>query len=416
MEPRDKEIFSQAQNLADVFVRVMDDYNFVEDYGNLFDRVEALVHADSDLIAKILELRRDIKEEDLSKILTQTRRLLKTLMKSSICKTAPHPCTEEGLKDEITWFLTKVMEVRENQKQFFSNKGLEKTYRETLFPNLYKLYEDYLYNFAPRDYLAFPIGNLTTSESIDLETWQIRQMSENEVSSLVDAHHKNGIPLEIYPEFIVCLDYDDNWRDNIGKIVAALRLVKPEKIFLKHAYRAFYFPFYTWQIFNAPEGTRVSGKISFEASDLVQEEGELKRFWAVLSKISKTNYLATALRRFNFAYEREKIEDAWVDYFISLESLFLKKSGEHFELTHRLSNRISKVLGGDSFPQRKEMKKKIVDWYDIRSKIVHGATLKSKELTQIDELNQKVRASIKWFTTNVNREDHDIILDKLDLM
>ena len=416
MEPRNKEIFSQAQNLADVFVRVMDDHNFIESYGTLFDRVEALVHVDPDLIAKILELRQDIKEEDISKSLTQTQRFLKTLMKSNICKTAPHPSTEEGYKDEIAWFLTRVLEVRANQSNFFSKNGLEKTYHETLFPSLYKLYEDYLYNPAPRDYLAFPISNLTSSKSIDLETWQIRQMSENEVSSLVEAHHKQGIPLETYPEFIVCLNYDDNWHDNIGKIVAALRLVKREKIFLKHAYRAFYFPFYTWQIFNAPEGTRIAGKVSYEASDIAQEEGELKSFWTVLSNVSETNYIATALRRFNFAYEREKIEDAWIDYFISLESLFLKESGENFELIHRLSNRISKVLGGDAFPQRKEMKKKIGDWYGIRSKIVHGATLKSKELTQIDELNQKVSASIKWFINNVNREDHDTILDTLDLM
>lgn len=241
-------------------------------------------------------------------------------------------------------------------------------------------------------------------------------MSENEVTSLVEAHHKQGIPLETYPEFIVCLNYDDNWHDNIRKIVAALRLVKREKIFLKHAYRAFHFPFYTWQIFNAPEGTRIAGKVSYAASDIAPKEGELKSFWTVLSKVSETNYIAAALRRFNFAYEREKIEDAWVDYFISLETLFLKESGENFELVHRLSNRISKVLGGDVFPPRKEMKKKIGDWYGIRSKIVHGVTPKSEELTQIDELNQKVSASIKWFINSVNREDHDTILDMLDLM
>jgi hypothetical protein len=112
--------------------------------------------------------------------------------------------------------------------------------------------------------------------------------------------------------------------------------------------------------------------------------------------VKETNYIATALCRFNFAYEREKIEDGWVDYFISVESLFLK-SGENSELIHRLSNRISKVLVENDFLKRKEMKKKIGDWYSIRSKIVHGATFRANELNQIDELNQKVSASIKWF-------------------
>lgn len=416
MEPRNKEIFSQVQSLADVFVRFLDKHNFIESYGTLFNRVEALVHIDPDLIVKILELRQDMKEEELSNILMQTLRFLKTLMKSDICQTAPHPSTEEGYRDEIAWFLTRVLEVRANQSNFFSNVGLEKTYHETLFPNLYKLYEDYLYNPAPKEYLVFPVSNLTSSKSIDFEAWQIRQMSENEVSSLVEAHHKQGIPLETYPEFIVCLNYNDEWHDKIRKIVAILRLVKREKIFLKHAYRTFYFPFCTWRIFTAPEGTRIAGEVPSEASDIAQEEEEVKSFWTVLRNVSETNYIATALRRFNFAYEREKTEDAWVDYFISLESLFLKESGENFELIHRLSNRISKVLGGDTFPQRKEMKKKIRDWYGIRSKIVHGATLESTELAQIDELNQKVSASIAWFIDRVDREDHDTILDMLDLM
>jgi hypothetical protein len=274
-----------------------------------------------------------------------------------------------------------------------------------------------LYNLAPKGYLVFPINNLTSSRPIDLGSWQIRKMSENEVSSLVEAHQKRSISLDTYPEFIVCLDYDDNWHDNVRKIIAALRLLKREKIFLKYAYRASYFPFHTWQIFNAPEGTRIAEKVAYTASDIATEEDELKSLWKVLRNMRDTNCITTALRRFNFAYERERIEDAWVDYFISLESLFLKESGgENFELTHRLSNRISKVLGGDTFPKRKKMKKKVVTWYRIRSKIVHGASLKSKELAQIDELNQKVSASIKWFINNTSRENHDTILDMLDLM
>jgi hypothetical protein len=74
------------------------------------------------------------------------------------------------------------------------------------------------------------------------------------------------------------------------------------------------------------------------------------------------------------------------------------------------------VLGGDTFSDRKEMKKKVEAWYRIRSKIVHGASLKSKELQQIDELNQKVSASIRWFIKNIHREEHDTILDMLDLI
>ena len=61
-------------------------------------------------MAKILELRPDIKEENLSKCLTIIQQFLKTLMKSDVCKTAPHPSTEEGFKQELAWFLTRILE------------------------------------------------------------------------------------------------------------------------------------------------------------------------------------------------------------------------------------------------------------------------------------------------------------------
>ena len=416
MEVRNNDVFSQAKTLADAFIHIMDS-SFVEGYGTVFERVEALVCGNPDLVAKILELRPDIKEENLSKCLTIIQQFLKTLMKSDVCKTAPHPSTEEGFKQELAWFLTRILEARADQITFFAKEGLERIYNDTLFPNLYKIFEDYLYNPSPKDYLVCPINNLTSSRPIDLESWQIRGMSENEVSSLVEAHNKHGIRLETYPDFIVCLNYDGGWHDNLRKILATLRLLKREKIFLKHAYHAFSFPFQTWRIMNAPEGTRVAENVPHVSTNIIpEEEDELRNLWAVLGNISDTNYITTALRRFNFAYERERIEDAWVDYFVSLESLFLKDSGENLELIHRLSNRISKVLGGNTFLDRKKMKKKIKDWYGIRSGIVHGATLKSEELNQIDELNQEVRASLKWFINNGNREGHDTILDMLDLM
>jgi hypothetical protein len=413
---RNNDLFSQIKTLADAFIDVMDN-NFVESYGATSERVEALAYGDPNLVAKILELRPDLKEESLSKCLTIIKQLLKTLMESDVCKTAPHPSNEEGFKRELAWFLTRILEARADQSRHFTEEGLERQYNDTLFPNLYKIFEDYLYNPSPKEYLICPVRNLTSSRPIDLESWQIRGMSENEVSSLVEAHNKHGIRLEAYPDCIICLNYIGEWQDAVRKILAALRLLKREKIFLKHAYHASYFPFYTWLIMNAPEGTRVAESIPNASTSVTpEEESELRSIWTVLSGISDTSYITTALRRFSFAYERERMEDAWVDYFVSLESLFLKDSGENFELIHRLSNRISKVLGGSTFLDRKKMKKKIENWYGIRSKIVHGVILKSEELTQIDELNQEVRASLKWFINNGNRGDHDTILDMLDLM
>ena len=84
MKPRNQEIFSQVKSLSDFFIDLIENYKFVESYGTLFDRVDALVHGDPKLIAKILELRNDIKEEILSTLLTLVQRYIETLTKSDI--------------------------------------------------------------------------------------------------------------------------------------------------------------------------------------------------------------------------------------------------------------------------------------------------------------------------------------------
>jgi hypothetical protein len=76
---------------------------------------------------------------------------------------------------------------------------------------LYERYESYLYDPAPRNYLVFPINNLFASKPLETDVWQIRQLSEGEFDSLVDAHHKKGMPLETYPETVLCLDYNSDW-------------------------------------------------------------------------------------------------------------------------------------------------------------------------------------------------------------
>jgi hypothetical protein len=192
--------------------------------------------------------------------------------------------------------------------------------------------------------------------------------------------------------------------------------LKPEKIYLGYGYRAFHFPFHAWEILEAPEGTKIAKKTSFKASDIVNDEQEVANLWSVLRDLSDTSYLNKALRRFNFAYEREQTEDAWVDYFIALESLFLKESGENSELVHRLSIRISKASSENLFTKRKEMKKRVQDWYTVRSKVVHGAFLKPRELIQIDDLNKVVSESFKWYFRNADRGNHDAVLELLDLM
>lgn len=233
------------------------------------------------------------------------------------------------------------------------------------------------------------------------------------MGNLVEVHGKNGIPLITYPELIISLDFCEEWQDKIKKIVGILRLVKQDKVYLTYAYRAFGFPFYPWQILDVPEGTKTTKKTLYSASDVLQDETELRSVWNLFNGMKNSHYVVTALRRFNLAYEREKIEDSWVDYFISLESLFV--TGSTSEVIHKLSNRIARALGGETLEEKKALNKKIKDWYGIRSKIVHGDELTQNQLVQVNELNEKVRASIKWFIKNENRGNHSYLLDSLDL-
>ena len=362
MKPRNRQIHELTKNLARVLIGVME-MRFVEDYGSLSDRVQALINGDSELIAKILLIRPDIREENLSKCLMLTQKLLKEIA-SIPSKGTRNSYKENDRKAELASFLAKLLEVRRNQSKFFANEGLENDYELSQFPKLYELYENYLYNDSAKDSLIFPIGNLISSKPIEFGDWHLRQLSETEMTNLVEVHDKNGIPLITYPEFIISLDFSEKWRDKIKKIVGIIRLVKKDKVYLTYAYRAFGFPFYPWQIIDVPEGTKTSKKTLYSASDVLKDETELRDIWNLFEGMKDNHHVVTALRRFNLAYEREKIEDSWVDYFIALESLFV--TGSTSEVIHKLSNRIARALGGETLEEKKELNKSLMKKIDFK--------------------------------------------------
>lgn len=411
---RNIELRDQTKKLVDTFINVMDN-KFVESYGTMFERVTAIINGDAELIAKILELRPDIKEEYLSKCLMYLQQILKTLINADIFSLPPHASTKEEHGCEIAQFITKILEVRDNEKKFFGEGAIKRDYENSVFPKFYQLYENYLYDPSPHDYLVCPISNLTSLKGSIFDSWQIRKVLEAEANSLVEAHNRMGTPLGTWPELVIYLNYDEKWENYLRKIVSSLRLVKAEDIFVTNVYHGFHFPFKPMDIMEAPEGTCIGTMKYHPLSNIEpQEEEELKSLWEVLKDLKDSSYIMTALRRFNFAFERERKEDAWVDYFISLESLF-QEDDVNIELGFRLRTRISKVLGGDTFESRKDMRTKIRDLYRIRSAIVHGAVLRTREMKRIEELREITAASIKWFINNDDREDHNKILNLLDL-
>ncbi|TKK65421.1 hypothetical protein FC093_20130 [Ilyomonas limi] len=99
-----------------------------------------------------------------------------------------------------------------------------------------------------------------------------------------------------------------------------------------------------------------------------------------------------------------------VGYCSALETLFA--NGDNTELSHKLSERVSKFLEKELEP-RKTIYKNVKKIYDIRSKVVHGATYKSNKVEELSESVKQAdeicrRIMIYALTTN----EVDNIFDK----
>lgn len=83
--------------------------------------------------------------------------------------------------------------------------------------------------------------------------------------------------------------------------------------------------------------------------------------------------LANAIRRFSYASERERPDDALVDYMIAAESLFLSEinTPDRGEMRYRLSHRAALFIPSEEYRPR-EVFAFMRRAYDARSTIVHG--------------------------------------------
>ncbi len=149
--------------------------------------------------------------------------------------------------------------------------------------------------------------------------------------------------------------------------------------------------------------------------DLTTEE--VSRFldlWKLAKEldVSADNPLNIAIRRFDYAFERDRAEDKLVDYMIAFEALYFK-SGETGELQYRLATRVSRLLK-QSFEDRKQVYKKMKDFYDKRSAVVHGESTMVEQdfLTEVEDY---LRNSIKTFLVQLKSRNHQDIIDSLDL-
>jgi len=414
---RNPKLYEILKDLINSFSEVLEQ-RFSLDYGSWYDRVKVLVQADSELIAKILEKRPDLEEKKLSRCLISSQKALNALAKEEICRNPPHASTVEGYQEELAFFLEKLFKARDRIRirgLFAKAEGFQRHF-DHIFLEEYLRYENYLYDDSVSDFVICPLQNFICSREIELDNQlMIRKITQNEFHSLVEATERYGYELESYPEFVLYVAINDkNWHDSIQKVITSLRLVKKERVGLTRIFNAYALPSRPWKIADALEGTKFTAR-STEAFYILHqsEEDALKRLFTLLNQTMNAGYLAMSFRRFNLAYERERLEDSWIDLFVSLESLYSKES-EITEVTHRLATRLSRALGGKSLDDRKHLRDEIKNWYNIRSKIVHGGSVSLKE-TQLKDLEDILRNSLKWFMNCSEYTHHDKIIDLLDL-
>lgn len=97
---------------------------------------------------------------------------------------------------------------------------------------------------------------------------------------------------------------------------------------------------------------------------------------------------------------------------VSLEALF-SKSGEKTEIGYKLSNRTATLLARNS-KERKKIQEEIRDFYDLRSKMVHGDLI-DLEFHDFGDLLVYVReAIVRFMILSTIYSNHKDIIDTID--
>lgn len=414
---RNPKLFELLKTLTKAFIDALDK-PFFPDYSSWYDRIKTLLEGGSELVERILELRPDLEERNLNLCLVSAEKCLQALLKEDISRNPPHASTPEEYRDELAFFLEKLFKEREytRVRALFANPEAFARHFDDVFLREYLRYEKYLYDGSVSNFLICPLQNFVCSKNIELEgQLAIRKITQEEFHALVEAEERHRYELKSYPEFILYVPVDDkDWREHIKSVITSLRLLKKGRIGFSRIYYGYGLPSRPWKIIEAPAETKfVEKRVDAFFNLTNSEDAEIKNILTLLNRVKQAGYLTASIRRFNFAYERERLEDSWIDYFVSLESLYSKTS-ESTEVTHRLATRVSRALGGNLLDDRKEIRDKIKEWYRIRSNIVHGIEIKLSQ-KQLEGLEEILRESIKWFMNHKEYANHDKIIDLLDL-
>lgn len=413
---KDRKFYSLIKKLTNSFGDALDK-PFVEEYGSWYDRIKILAKGDTDIIAKILLKRPDLSNQKLSQCLVDIKKTTDYFdVQKEFSKKPPHASTKEEFTEELILFLVRMMHEKNHvhNEKMFSRQG-EIRHFERILVTDYLKYEKYLYDTSVSNFIICPFENFDSDSTMDFsESLMIKRITQDEFHHLEKLQSEDGNVLKSYPEYAIVLTNTHDWMQKVISIVTACRLLKKGAIGIKTVFFGYAFPFRSWDVLSVPSEIKFYKKEKEPLFSVVKsEKKELVELFLKIKGALFADFLEIASRRFNLAYQRDKIEDRFIDYFVSLESLYSTKV-ERGEVTHRISTRASKVLD-KSLENRRTKRNRLKKLYNYRSGIVHGEKIK---LTweNIEEVENIVRQSLKWFINRKTGTDHHKIIDELDFM
>ena len=134
-------------------------------------------------------------------------------------------------------------------------------------------------------------------------------------------------------------------------------------------------------------------------------------YYSVMTK-KGNEYLKIATEYIWRGAFEESAEISIIDCFISLEALCMR-TNDNTELSYRISNRLAVLLGEDD-KSRLNLRKAIRDFYNIRSRIVHGEYINLPREGHNSLFVWTRKAILRFFVLAEKYQNHDEIIDLID--
>jgi hypothetical protein len=304
--------------------------------------------------------------------------------------------------------------------KYYLQKNQSLNFNIEIFNKIYPGVEDFIFHNKINVKHVFPLKNFKSDiDEISLtNNIKIKKITEKDFDEMFKETKKSSC---LFSDEVLHVDYqlemvesivngaainDSNFGIICYTIISALRLFKTGIIgnikLLRHCSK---YKYESWEPIWQPVGGSISMVQSIYAHPynlISQDVGNFTELWEKYNNydFNENRPVDIAIRRFNYAYEKEQLEDKLIDYMIALEALFLKED-ENTELKYRLTLRTALFIGSQK-EEINQIREVINKAYDIRSKIVHGSgIIKPKELMGIQELTptieEYIRLSLKKF-------------------